>query len=81
MEGVATVILIIFIFALTATIARFLQNKFDQCPKCKKVGMWRETGNKERDGWLIFSTSKREYRCNKCGYSEWSEDRTGSKGL
>ena len=79
MEGVATVILVIFVFALMATIARFLQNKFDHCPKCKKVGMWRETGHKEREGWIIFSTSKREYRCSKCGYSEWYEDQTGGK--
>ena len=49
-----------------------------KCPTCNAHWKYRPTGGKERRGlgknwaWLLGPTHM-EYRCRKCGYTEWKE--------
>ena len=50
-----------------------------KCPSCRRYRSFKKTGEKRRDGSLIFGTTYYEYRCTQCAFTSWVDDQ-GSGG-
>lgn len=68
------VIIALLVLAIGLLGPLLLRKFVFRCPKCKKRGGLKMTGETEWRGWFILGRMYREFHCKNCGCKTWRRD-------